>query len=398
VLAVPTALQISCHALILRARKCRVLPMRIAFYIPTLQHIAPVDAAAADFIQETVHRVVTAHSDHEFLLCGEALSGEGFADLPRITWDPLPGALWRFHRQLNRHIDQLYRTEKIDLLVSMTGYAGTRRPGPTCLVLTGLSDNSGRETEVRYRRKYAAAYLKQAGTVATCSRSQADQLAARFGLGTERLHAVGRGVAPGLGPLSWEERETVKAEFTDGREYFMGVGPIRSDGRFIALLKAFSVLKKRFRSGMMLLWAGPLAEDFPDFPRLLATYHFKDDVLWLPEATADETERLIGAAYALVSPDPERAFCTGIGEALATGVPVLTAAGPQAEEAAGDAALYFDPANSQQAGELFCDIYKQESLRGRLIAQAAHPLEKFDWDRTAALLWSAMEGALQAEK
>lgn len=373
--------------------------MRIAFYIPSLQDRSPVEAAAVDFVRETICRLVAAHPGHEFLLCGEGRPSDGFpSDLPWVEWDPLPRALWRFRRQLDRQIDQLRRTQTVDLLVSMAGYADTRGQLPSCLVLPGFTDTAGREVETRYRQKYAPVYFKQARAVVTRSGAEADQLIGRFGLAASQGHAVGRGVSTSLVPLSWEEREAVKATFTDGREYFIGVGPIYPDGPFISLLKAFSVLKKRFRSRMMLLWVGPLAGDFLDFPRLLATYHFKDDVLWLREATAAETERLIGAAYALVSPEPGRAFCTGIGEALATRVPVLTAAGPEAEEAAGDAALYFDPGNPQQAGELFCDIYKQESLRGRLIAQAEGPLEKFDWNRTAALLWSAIEGILQAQK
>lgn len=373
--------------------------MRIAFYIPPLQNLSAVDAAAADFIRETVGRLVAAHPAHHFLLCGEQDPWEGLPpDLPRVHWEPMARRLWRFHRQVNRHIDQLRRRQQVDVLVSMTGYAGSRGLLPSCVVLAGFPQASGREVEERYGQQYARAYLSQAGAVVTCSEAEAGLLTERFGLPAGRLCAVSRGVAPGLSPLSWEERQAVKAAFTDGREYFIGVGPIRREGPHIALLKAFSVLKKRFRSHMMLVWAGPLAEDFSDFPGLLDTYHFKQDVLWLPEATAAQTERLIGAAYALLSPEPSRAFATGIAEALATRVPVLAAAGAEAEEAAGEAALYFDLANPQQAGELFCEIYKQESLRGRLIAQAALPLEKFDWDRTTGLLWSAIERAGQAQK
>jgi glycosyltransferase involved in cell wall biosynthesis len=71
-------------------------------------------------------------------------------------------------------------------------------------------------------------------------------------------------------------------------------------------------------------------------------------------------------------------------------VPVLTSEKTSMEEAAGDAALYFNPNDHQNMADKMMLIYKDENLRNRLIEKGKSKAEKYNWEESAELFWECI--------
>ncbi|RYZ53020.1 MAG: glycosyltransferase, partial [Chitinophagaceae bacterium] len=84
-------------------------------------------------------------------------------------------------------------------------------------------------------------------------------------------------------------------------------------------------------------------------------------------------------------------FGVPVAEAMRCGVPVLTTKDSAMEEISGGAALYFDPDNVDDIAYKLMFIYKNEGERKELIEKALPLSEQYTWERTAALLWEAVE-------
>jgi glycosyltransferase involved in cell wall biosynthesis len=64
-------------------------------------------------------------------------------------------------------------------------------------------------------------------------------------------------------------------------------------------------------------------------------------------------------------------------------------------EVAGDAALLVDPTDPEDIAAKMHTMYKDETLRNRLIAKAPEQVQKFTWQGAADRLWACMMQCVQ---
>jgi glycosyltransferase involved in cell wall biosynthesis len=122
---------------------------------------------------------------------------------------------------------------------------------------------------------------------------------------------------------------------------------------------------------------------------------FKDEVKWVGYLNVQELSKVIGGAYALVYASLFEGFGIPILEALQCNVPAIISNTSSMPEVGGDAALLVDPKDYNDIAAKMEQMYKDESLRSRLIAAAPKQVEKFSWDKTAASLWKSMMKCLE---
>ena len=149
---------------------------------------------------------------------------------------------------------------------------------------------------------------------------------------------------------------------------------------------------------MKLVLAGRMAWKNDAFLQLLQTYKYRHDVVLLNYVDETELALLTGSAYALVYPSFFEGFGVPVLEAIKCGVPPLTSAGTAMEEIAGEAALYFNPADTVDIADKLMLIYKDETLRKNLIEKGEKVSNQFSWDKTAALLWKSILKAAATKK
>lgn len=378
--------------------------MRIAIYSPSLNSDQASWQEAEWFCYETLKRIAASHTDHEFIVISDLPAGKSIFEAKNIHQLSLNSAsknLLSLYRRINWKLPALLKKQQADILVSLNGFLPLRKSIPACLVIQDLSFVAERayfiDLHSRYQRRYFPKMLSKANTIAAISNFCKQELISHFQVVEQKINVVHKGVDESFKPMGWEEREEVKNEYTDGREFFIYTGSIHPGKNIIGLLKAFSVVKKKLFSNMALVLAGPLERGYKEFPELLRTYHFRKDVKWLQQAGRTETARLTGAAYALICPSSLECFSASALEALACQTPVLAAKNPAFEETGGEAALYFNPFQPEDMGEKMCEIYKNEDLRAQLMAKADEQVAKFNWDTTAGKLWSCIEESISVK-
>jgi glycosyltransferase involved in cell wall biosynthesis len=371
--------------------------MRIAVYTDPLD-VPEGGWPPDDFTTEAVRRLAAAHAGDQFMLISSGK--ELHAEAPNIRNLRIKGSPRRSVfscRHVLRRLSRQLVLEKADVLVSMNGLAPPKPPAPCCLFVPRLPEGQGaaKSGSAAYAAGNLSRLAATASSITVSSAWAKEELATGYGVPADRITVVPRAVDEGWAPLDWEERERVKGDYTEGREYFLSPGLISERTGVIALMKAFSILKKRLRSNMVLVLAGEQDPAYRQFPELLRTYHFRDDVRITGALDAGEARRLVAAAYAMICPASLQSLAPAVIGALCCRVPVLAPSGGVLEETAGAAGLYFDASRPEDLGDQCCEIYKNENLRAEKAACCQPQAELYRWDRSCAALWSAI---LQAKK
>ncbi|HEX2536188.1 MAG TPA: hypothetical protein VHK69_20750 [Chitinophagaceae bacterium] len=363
--------------------------MVIAVLTPFIQ--PGTEGPEADYFREVLPRLVRQHPEHRFLL----LSGYAWVRgevMPPGNWELITTAprgrhflFWKYW--LNYTLPRLLRKGGADVLLSFSGLAPEKAGLPVCLFLPfeghGPLSLPG-TVPAGVQRWLKGPRLKtltgQAGAVATV-------LPAGTAGGWV---ATGRALPAG-GALDWEERADIQLEQTGGREYFLYTGPLNAGPDLVGLLKAYSLFKKRQKSGLKLVLAGPAGSGAEALKSLLGTYKYRDDVQVLHPAPGVKAD-LVSAAYALVRLRDGGAGAEDAPFAFRSDVPVLAASGSAAARFGEEAVRVFGP---EDGGEALMEVYRDERRRARLIGAGRAAVADWSWETAADRLWIAVQEAAQ---
>lgn len=179
-------------------------------------------------------------------------------------------------------------------------------------------------------------------------------------------------------PLSQEDRESVKGQVAEGKEYFFTDINGAAVSEVINLLKAFSLFKKRQLSNMKLVLAG---EADAEIVEKLDSYKYRQDVCLLSKAGDGQ----VRGAYAVISLPRRDSLGIDVLNAWKAGVPVITSEAREAvvQVSAGDPATLADGLKT---------LYKDEALRNELIGKAALRSADFSLRQSVRTIWEAIGG------
>lgn len=354
------------------------------------------------FIYGLFKTLVKKHPEHQFyFLFDRPFDNEYiFADnVQAITISPPARhpVLWKYWYDVK--IPLALKKIKADVFVSPDGYCSLASRLPQCLVVHDLGflyhPDAYKKSHVSFLKRNIPRFLRKAKTIVTVSQFSKNDIVKQYKIKPEKIDVVYNGVKNVFQPASFEVRSAVREKFTEGKEYFIYVGAIQPRKNLINLLKAFSIFKKRLQSNIKLVIAGRLAWKNEAFLQLMKTYKYRSDVVltgYLPET---ELVTVLGSAYALVYPSLFEGFGVPVIEAMKCEVPVLTSEKTSMEEAAADAALYFNANDHIDIADKMMLIYKDENLRKQLIEKGKLNAEKYNWEKSAELFWESILNAVR---
>lgn len=308
--------------------------------------------------------------------------------------------LWKFWFDLK--IAWILRKIKAEVFISPDGFCSLTTSVPQCLVIHDLGflhqPGAYKTSHLKFYRHYTPKFIKKAQTITTVSEFSKKDIIHNYNTDADKIQVVYSGVKDIFHPLTNNEQDAIKKKYTEGKEYFIYTGAIQPRKNLINLLKAFSIFKKRQKSEMKLVLAGRLAWKNDAFLDLLKTYKYREDVVLTNYVEEKELAKLTASAYSLVYPSLFEGFGVPVLEAMQCNVAVLTSVNSSMQEIAEDAALYFDATNHTDMAEKLMLIYKDESLRSRLIEKGKQVGVNYNWERTANLLWQSVLKAVAAGK
>lgn len=349
------------------------------------------------FVKEVFSRIAQQHPEHQFYFFFDRPHPPEFVFSKNVT--PLvlsPPArhplLWKYWFDVK--VPLTLRKIKADVFVSTDGFASLTTRVPQCLILHDLGflhhPHFYQKSHLLFLNRFTPAFVKKSKRIATVSQFSRADIMAQYPTDSHKIDVVYSAAKSIFHPLSVTEKTAAKEKYTGGTEYFIYAGAIQPRKNLVNLLKAFSLFKKRQRSNWKLVLAGRLAWKNDAFLELLKTYKYRQDVVLTGYIEEAELVSLMGAAYALVYPSFFEGFGVPVLEAMKCEVPALTSKDTSMQEIAGEAALYFDPADPSSIAEQLMRIYKDESLRHQLIEKGKKVADSFNWQRTADLVWNSI--------
>ncbi len=268
----------------------------------------------------------------------------------RLLLDPLSPSVEIFHG-LNQRLPRRIRKHAVatfhDLFVMTAEY----------------SEPAFRERFTRFARDAA----ERADAVIAVSRFTGDQVEALLGVERARIHVIPHGVDSA--PRSARSERLV-----------LHVGAIQKRKNLVHLVEAFEGMP----AGWRLALVGGNGYGAEEVHQRIASSPRKADILTPGFVRPETLEAWYQRAAIFAFPSWDEGFGLPVLEAMARGIPVVTAAASATQEVAGDAAVLVDPSRPEELAEALRGIAKdpgsqQESVERGLVRASA-----FSWDRAVS--------------
>lgn len=354
-----------------------------------------------NFTREVFMLLATQHPEHNFLFFFDRPFKAGLVfpeNVTPIIITPKATHVLAFKWWFDVKIPIALKKYKADVFVSPDGFCSLFTKVPQVVVIHDLAflhhPKFIQRLHLIYYKRYTPHFIKKAAVVATVSEYSKQDIINQYSVNEQKVINVSSAAKPIFKPITWDEKELIKAEYAKGCEYFVFVGGIHPRKNLLNLLKAFSLFKKRQRSNMKLLVTGRLAWDYDNVVEKLDSYKYREDVTLLGYVEETAVIKLIAAAYALVFPSFFEGFGIPILEAMQCGVPVITSNTSSMPEIGKNAALYSDPANPADIAEQLKRIYTNENLRNQFIQEGKFVAAGYSWQQTATKMWKAIQQAV----
>jgi glycosyltransferase involved in cell wall biosynthesis len=349
------------------------------------------------FVQEIFKRLAEKYPEHEFIFLFDREYDEQFIFSKNITpiiVTPKARHALSFKYWYDVKLPLALRSIKPDVMVQPYGFCSLTSKIPQLLVVHDLSFKHYPQFipkhHLYYYKAYTKKFLNKAKQVATVSDFSKNDIVEQYKIVPEKIDIVYSAAKQIFEPVSYHEKQKIKEEYADGREYFLFTGGIHPRKNLMNVLKAFSLFKKWQNSSMKLLVAGRLAWQFDDILTKLKTYKYKDDVVLLDYVEATKLAKITASAYAMLFPSFFEGFGVPVLEAMRSEVAVITSNVSSMPEIAGDAALYASPTDIEEIANHMKRLYRDEILRTQLIEKGKQQVQNFSWDKTADLMWQSI--------
>jgi len=312
-------------------------------------------------------------------------TGSGSERLRRLVWS-------------QRQLPRLARQHRASLIFTPApeGYLG-RQAVPQVVMVHDLRPISHPERSLQslYFRGWVPPLLRRCRHILTNSAFTAREIERWAGVPAQRISVIPLGYdaasfRPAAGQLAGP------TGLPNGCPYLLHVGQAYPHKNLPRLIEAFAAVAPHHPELQLVLAGKPHPTETPRLTALVRERGLEARVQLFPYVPFEALVPLYQGALALVYPSLWEGFGLPVLEAMACGTPVLTSRGSGTEEAAGDAALLVDPANTAAMAAALRDLVEQPSLRQQLRQRGLQRAAQFSWERTAAATHAALAEILSA--
>jgi len=226
---------------------------------------------------------------------------------------------------------------------------------------------------LRWSTRYA---LKKARKIIAVSENTRKDLLKWYHAQPEKIAVVHHGFSFEKASLPSPENNSFEK-----RPYILFVGRLEAKKNILGLLKAFDLLKKKYKVPHKLILGGPRGYGYE---KIITPWRSRrNDIIEKGYLTEKEKWLLLQKADVFVLPSFYEGFGLPILEAQAAGCPVVTSNVSSLPEIAGQGALLVDPKDIEQIAEAMYKIINEEQCRKNLIKEGYQNLKRFSWQRCA---------------
>ncbi len=351
------------------------------------------------FTLKNLERLTKNHPECEFVLFFDRPYDKDFvfADNVKAVVIPFPTRhpmLWHIYFEILLPI--YLRFYKIDVFFSTEGYIPCWGKTPKLCTIHDINfehDKTyiGNRVYQRYMEYFTPKFAKSAKKVLTVSEFSKQDLIKTYGIEENKIFVVESSANEEFKTYSEEENIKTRERYSNSCPYFYFVGSLHKRKNLTNLFKAFDSFKSKTKSDVKLLivgnkkwWKGEIEDTFN-------AMEYKNEVVFTGRIPLEEVNRIASASLSLVFVSFFEGFGLPLLEAYRSSTAVITSNTSSMPEVAGQGALYANPYNVESICEAMIELYKNPSLREDLIKKGQEQAKKYSWDKTAELVWKAIE-------
>lgn len=303
----------------------------------------------------------------------------------RVLWEQLalPGAA---------------RRTKLDLLFS----PGNMMPifGVPCVSVVTIHDLSpmhwpqGSRYEAGLRRFLVKRSALAADGVITDSEHSRRTIVSQLGLEPHKVFVITPAASNEFKPADAAEMPSVSAR----GHTILSVGTTHNYKNFARLLEAFTLLRSRSRSPLLLVIAGMPGGVDAELRASIERAGLTESVQMPGRVARAELMRLYRTADLFVCPSLHEGFGLPVLEAMACGLPVVSSRAASLPEVGGEAVIYFDPLDVKEMAAKMELVLETTELRRELIERGVRRAQQFSWRRAAEETLTVFETVCAARR
>jgi glycosyltransferase involved in cell wall biosynthesis len=246
-----------------------------------------------------------------------------------------------------------------------------------------------------YYRKFTPRMANAADRIVTVSEFSKSDIFNQYGVDNEKVDVVYNGANPMFSPVQTGIQKSFREKFTQSLPFFLFVGMIHPRKNLAKQLAAFDLFRENAANPPhKFLIVGEKWIIDSELKIVLSSMKFKDDVIFTGRLGVDELSVAAGSATAIMYVSLFEGFGIPILEGYYAETPVITSNVSSMPEVAGDAALCVNPHNASDIAQAMSSLAQDMDLRRMLIERGRKRREEFSWDKSADLMWKAIEKTL----
>jgi glycosyltransferase involved in cell wall biosynthesis len=377
--------------------------MRVAWDITTLCMPA---TGIGRYTREALYATARARPDWEFVATSFA-GGEGTARMRSALGEmptniehrhiKLPGA--RFVRRgiSSAPLPALEAiTGRVDAFVDSEWFHPRQRHGKRISVVYDLIPLRFPDwVDVKTRRFHLRTFeglRERADTIVCISEATAGDVVRELGIPRERIAIVRPGVDPAY--LAAVPDTLPMLASTD---YLLAVGTINERKNLGVLIDAFAQIASKYTTIKLVVCGAP-DRDTARIAQIVRERGLEQRVITLGYVADDELPGIVAAAKVFVFPSLFEGYGMPVVEAMAAGVPVLASNDPSIDEAAGGAAVRFDPWNPTELAGALERLLGSTSTQQDLIRRGHEHAATCGWASSGEAFAVAIEQTLAGQR
>jgi glycosyltransferase involved in cell wall biosynthesis len=373
--------------------------MRIGWDLTTLCMPA---TGIGRYTRETLYATARARPDWEFVAVSFA-GGEGTARL-RASIGEMPPNIEHRHikvpgaRFLRRGISSApvptleAITGKVDAFVDSEWFHPRQASGKRVSIVYDLGPLLHPEWVDEPTRRFHLRTLdslkRRADRIVCISEATAGDVVRELGVDRERVSIV----YPGVDDAFFDAKPAPPA-ILGGAPYVLAVGTLNERKNLGVLIDAFAAVAKRDREARLVIVGSP-DRDAERIRQRIREQGIESRTVLLGFASDAELPGIVAGASVLVFPSLFEGYGMPITEAMAAGTPVIASSDPSIDEAAGGAAMRFDPRDARALADALAKVLRSDGERRRLTAAGRAFAETRRWGASGLAFAEALEATL----
>ena len=373
--------------------------MRIGWDLTTLCMPA---TGIGRYTREALYATARARPDWEFVAVSFA-GGEGTARL-RASIGEMPPNIEHRHinvpgaRFLRRGISSApiptleAITGKVDVFVDSEWFHPRQASGKRVSIVYDLGPLLHSEWVDDQTRRFHLRTLdslkRRADRIVCISEATAGDVVRELGVDRERISIV----YPGVDEAFFAAKPAPPA-ILGGAPYVLAVGTLNERKNLGVLIDAFAAVAKRDREVRLVIVGSP-DRDAERIRQRIQEQGIESRTVLLGFASDAELPGIVAGASVLVFPSLFEGYGMPVTEAMAAGTPGIASSDPSIDEAAGGAAMRFDPRDARALADALAKVLRSDGERRRLTAAGRAFAETRRWGASGLAFAEALDATL----